>query len=211
MDAINAKIRSMKARLLKIEQYRSLVESNSAQPHSTRQIEPMTEELKRVSRFLADVHLRKLLALVGAKDLLGCWSLIKTMPRGQNRHVCTFIKGTEIDLYNIQCINRLKHYYPEADIYPHLVPVCYRLTKDAIKQIIETKAAASAAGDFTYDNNIQIMKKTYRTAIKNYPRSIGGILEYFYLKELEEQNLVTIMEGIKYKLPPEEIIGHLKL
>ena len=243
MDHINAKIRAKKARLITGSGYRILCQSQSTEhffaqlktyPSYTNARIPMsmTEEMDRMRLFFtgvgaafdAGLTVGSLMRLISfEKDHLQAWSYIKTLPNGSNRQVLTYIKGTEIDLHNILCIYRLKRYYPEAEVYPHLIPVFYRLNKEALKQMAESPGIAEFIvhlrhncyghifGSFENPKSAvsQTMKLTFARMVKRYPGSIAGMLGYFFDKRIEIENLTAIMEGVRYRLPSDEIFSRL--
>lgn len=51
----------------------------------------------------------------------------------------------------------------------------------------------------------KIVEDTYRRASRNYPMSIAPVLTYLYEKEQEIDRLTSIIEGIRYQVPPGEI------
>ena len=230
MHDINAKIKAMRGKLLDAEQYRILCQSQSME-HFQAQLRAypiyaqghisMSEEIARLRLFLGGKWKR----LFSLEDHMQAWLYVKNLPAGENRQALTYIKGTEIDLYNILWIYRLKRYYPQVEIYPHLIPVCYRLNKESIRQMAESPGVAEfmVAARHTYYNNIfgsfknpehaiaQAMRRVFAKAAKRYPRSAAGVMGYFYEKKTEINNLTAVMEGIKYGLPPDEIYDALKI
>jgi len=219
--AVNAKIKAMRAKLLTRPQYMDLCQP---QPTFKGYVPTMAEELERIRLFLGSVQVRRILSLA-MEDYEKAWAFIKTLPNGQTRQALTYIKGIEIDLHNILWIYRLKHYYTAspADIYPHLIPICYRINKESIKQMAESPGSAevivtalhSPYGHiFVSSNNIEQaisrdIRSAYSRLTKRYPCSIAGILSYFFDKKTEERNLAKIDEGHRYNLAPQEIFSHL--
>ena len=234
MDHINAKIKAMRGKLLDADQYRILCQSQSAE-HFRAQLRgypayvhgniSMEAELERMRLFLGG-RWGWLLSLEreAQHDPMKVWGRIKHLPGGQNRQALTYIKGTEIDLYNILCIYRLKRYYPEVEVYSHMVPVCYRLSREAIKQMAESPGVAEfivavkhtcygdVLGGFENPERAisQAMRQTFSKITKRYPRSVAGVMGYFYDKKIEIRNLTTVLEGVQYHLPPDEIYDALK-
>jgi len=180
MGAINAKVRAMSNRRL----------TDSQQYY---------DELERLRLFISDIQWRRILEFEREAyqtnpplDYAKMWSFIKRLPMGQNRLALTYIKGTEIDLHNILRIYRLKRYYPEAEVYPHLIPVCYRLNKETLKQMAESPGIAEfivmvrhshyfdlSFGDLEEDI-VRVMRRVFSDAVKRYPRSMAVVLRHFF-------------------------------
>jgi len=243
MDHINAKIRAMRARLITTEQYQILCRSQSTEhflaqlrtyPAYTHGRISMSEETERIRLFLTGSGVASCVALGGRmgsaasrwsrfialeKDYMQAWSWTKTLPNGSNRQALTYIKGTEIDLHNLFWIYRLKQYYPEAEVYPHLVPVCYRLNKETLRQMAESPGVAEFIVHLrhTYYSHVfdsfenpeyaitLAMKSVFSKMARRYPRSIAGVIGYVFDKRVEVRNLTAAMEGIQYRLGPEEV------
>ena len=244
MDHINAKIKAKRAKLITAEQYQILCRSQSTEHFFTQlQMHPaythgrisMAEEMDRMRLFWAGSGASSGIGSVAAagwrlfialeEDYIQAWSYIKTLPNGPNRQALTYIKGTEIDLHNILCIYRLKRYYPQAEVYPHLVPVCYRLNKEALRQMAESPGIAEFIVNIghTHYGNVfgsfedpewdasRAMRLAFAKTAKRYPLSMAGVLGYFFDKRIELHNLIAVMEGVKYRLAPDEIFKYLSL
>lgn len=148
-----------------------------------------------------------------------------------NKHIMSKIIGTEIDLHNIIWIYRLKKYYDfeDSNIYAHLIPISYHLEKHELSKMVESKSVDELvnhilaskykdtfSGVLTKVNSEKIeyaffdtMNKLFRTLQLQYPNSLSIAVGYIYHKEIEIKNLISIIEGIKYKLEPKEIMEHL--
>lgn len=142
-----------------------------------------------------------------------------------NLKAAAFINGTEIDLRNIMWIYRLKRYYKmnSAEIFTYLIPSYYQLSKESLVRMAEAKMtqdlneeidSSPYAYAFTDKDNIErgfyiAMNKTVKRACVLYPSSMVSATAYIYLKELEIKNIITLIEGIRYSLKPDEILGHI--
>ena len=225
MDAINAKIKAMRAGLFSVSDYQVLCRSRSVGQFLglVKKRLSMEDELRRIRLFVVNTGMRRLLDIIANRDYVKSWSYIKTKVRGQDKIVLTQIKGTEIDLQNIVRIYRLKRYYPQSEIYSQLIPICYRLDKDTIKQMAESpseKELVVAVKHTCYghldfgDIDVSIsdeMRRVISGMTMRYPRSVAGIAAYFFARQTEIHNMTAIEEGLKYQLPPEEIFRNLML
>ena len=245
MDHVNAKIRAMRARLITPDQYRILCHSQSTE-HFFAQLQTypaythrriamsMSKEMDQMRLFLTGagatvgtgLSTDKWMHMISLEeDHMLAWSYVKTLSNGPNRQALTYIKGMEIDMQNILRIYRLKQYYPEAEVYPHLIPICYKLNKEFLRQMVKSPGIAEfiVALHHTYYGHVfnsfeapnravsQAMKLFYNRMTKRYPQSMAGVMSYFFDKKMESQNLTVVMEGIKYRLTPDEIFSRLKL
>ena len=242
--AVNAKVKAMRANLLTKPQYQLLCQSKSGS-HYFEQLkgyqaysegrfsesmlsDSLNEEYKRLRLFMGNGEGRRILYLAEQQDFMKAWSFVRTLPASSaNRQALTYIKGSEIDLNNLLRIYRLKRYFQNAEIYPQLIPVCYKLSKENIKQMAESPGVGefivalkhSPYAGLSFENaEISLereisfkVRHIYSKMEKRYPRSLAGVLGYFFSKRIEINNLNTISEGIKYQLPAEEIFGELML
>ena len=137
--------------------------------------------------------------------------------------------GSRLDLLNIQWIYRSGKYYHlnPADIYALLIPVYYRLTKEQIEKL----AGSSSSEEFysvlktTRYGKIEdldtmkipdlehltqlILDRIYRSSAQRHPYSIACVNSYLYFKEEEIQKIITLIEGIRYRLSADEIISYV--
>lgn len=151
------------------------------------------------------------------------WKLKDKLKDARMRAIYTQVLGTEIDWQNILWMYRSKRFYGrgQTDIYADMIPVSFRLKKTELRKLLETddldefvamlgrtayfteKDAAVKLGDeITFR---RIMEKTYQRVCRKYPMSIASILRYLYDKENEIDALTTILEGVRYRIPPREI------
>ena len=163
---------------------------------------------------------------------INVWNMKNRLDR-VNKQITTKILGTEIDLRNIIWIYRLKKYYEfdESRIYAHLIPINYRIETHELKKMVESKNLHDLTSciisckykdifiDVIHDINgarieyafFHKMSKIFRTLETQYTNSIALTVGYIYRKEVELQNLTTLLECIKYKLEPKESLKHLNL
>lgn len=149
------------------------------------------------------------------------WKKRKTLFKKSDSNDITKLIGKEADFLNIMWIYRAHKYYRMnfADILALTIPVYYKLTKEDIRALINSQDR---------DDFINILKKTFygeqfenddrfeelsnellEKLVLNFyrkdPYSVFSMYNYFYEKEREINNLITITECIRYKYSPEKI------
>ena len=141
----------------------------------------------------------------------------------------TEVYGPRLDLLNVQWIYRAKKYYDMAPVYIYslLIPCNYKLRPAIIRSLVE---CGSVEEFFTIlertpyavsyrkeaNGELRSIETLYTTLLKNIfslanrrnPYSIACINAYLYFKEEEIQRITTIIEGIRYHLPPGEIANY---
>ena len=53
------------------------------------------------------------------------------------------------------------------------------------------------------------MARLNRRIYANHPYSLQAAISYAHLRHIEINNIVSIIEGIRYGLPPDAILSHL--
>ena len=53
------------------------------------------------------------------------------------------------------------------------------------------------------------MADLFRKHLREDPYNFAAVVDYIFLKEMDIQNLVTIIEGVRYSLEPGEIRRYL--
>ena len=236
MTAANIKVRAMRALLLTPADYQQLSRLESRERLFAQLgfsgLDKLTAvadgELKRILHFMEDVRWRRYLPELCRNtdfndylnDYLRIWPIIKNLPSRQNRDAFFRIKGTEIDLQNIMLAYKIKKYYPNAQIYTYLIPLYYRLDKAALSRLAESAGPADLIAKLQYTpyahvfNNfekpehafVNIMRKVFAQTAKRYPNSAAYIARYFFDKRTEIRNIISLAEGLRYRLPPDEIL-----
>ncbi len=153
--------------------------------------------------------------------------LIASMPDKENRKVIGMTNGSEVDARNLLCIYRCKEYFgtPPELIYSILLPNRYKLSKADIIAYTEAKTteefltmARNSAyrslftprADGFYDRNYaSFVYSLHKKAAKQYPYTIEAAVSYLHFKETELQNITSVIEGIRYGLPTEEITSYI--
>lgn len=137
--------------------------------------------------------------------------------------------GSQLDMLNAQWIYRSKKYYhlDAKAIFPLLIPVNYRLKKEDLSRLAETVGVDEffSVLSTTYYGNLtdshlgtqpdleqlyeQVMNRIYTLTARNHPYSTAILNSYFYFKNLEIHRLITIIEGIRYGVAPDDIISYV--
>lgn len=134
------------------------------------------------------------------------------------------ILRVQIDLHNLTVIYRLKRFYNDSKegIVPHLIPIKTRISHRIYSNLVDAPdTAAMYKGlegirmlrryfkkDTTEDIGYVIeclRQHTSRKIFRFSNRPVVAVLSYMTLMEMEEDNVVNIIEGIRYALPPDEI------
>ncbi len=138
------------------------------------------------------------------------------------RKIIRKMYGTEIDLNNLLFILRAKKYYGFASerIWPYLVRRGGRLSQAQMAEIAECAGFEDAIrliGSTRYAAAFDIQERFLEKGAREYllriylhtfsanPYSIAAPLCYLHIKENEIRNVVSVVEGIRYGLPPEKI------
>lgn len=151
------------------------------------------------------------------------WKRKDKLAEPSMRKICTQILGTEIDWQNIMWMYRSKRFYGrrQSEIYADMIPITYRLKQSEQKALLESENLddfvdiLSKSAYFTEKDALvhlgdeitfgQIMERTYRKLCRKYPMSIAPVFQYLYDKENEIDMLTTVLEGVRYRIPPREI------
>lgn len=162
-----------------------------------------------------------------ALDLLhfaDVWNQVSKLKDTAERKVLSETYGSLMDLLNIQWIYRSKRYYEisSADIYALMIPIHYKLQKSTFTAMVEAETAEEVltllqttyyARHFQKAKSLSlermyhnILTELYEQAGRKYPYSVACISSYLYKKELEVNRLISVLEGIRYRLPAEKIL-----
>lgn len=163
-------------------------------------------------------------------DLYYYTKLYKLQNKYLDKHskkILSKVNGVEVDIQNIMLIYRLKNYYnikPDF-IYTYLIPYYFKITNKQIKFMVEANTLEELQEEinntkykvfFEKENNIdkvykKIMIDAYKKATKLHKNSLVQVTSYLYLKELEVRNLISLIEGVRYKLSSNEIMEYLTI
>ena len=155
------------------------------------------------------------------------WKKGKRVLKGHEQKIFLKDYGMKIDLLNLQWIYRSKQFYhmTAADIYALLIPVNYKLHKKDIAALVEaeTMTAFESLLDRTYYGrryeklNSHTLEEMYSSIMKHVlsgeskadPYSVSTIYCYLYHKEHEIDRLTTVLECIRYSIPPEDTMRYI--
>lgn len=141
---------------------------------------------------------------------------------GQDKDKLKRAVGVEIDLQNITTIIRLKKYFnaPAEYIRSLLIPHTVRIKADALNKMVEAPdadAALTVLADTGYavfftPGSFEYVEEGSNRSIYDYNKkllatstsSAVAMLAYLNLKQLELQNVITIIESVRYGLHPAD-------
>lgn len=184
-----------------------------------------TQYYPMLSTFVGDETRQNLFDLEMSLDMY-CTNLAqdyaKKYLKEEERNIVRKMYGTEIDLDNLLFILRAKKYYafPPEKILPYLIRRGGRLKRQHISEIAEStdfEEAIRLIGTTRYAQAFDVQERFLEKGAREFllheflhtfaanPYSIAAPLCYLHIKETEIQNMVTVIEGIRYGLPPEKI------
>lgn len=142
---------------------------------------------------------------------------------GKDKKIVSDMSGLEIDVLNIFWIYRCIKFFnmPREVILNHVIPHWHHLSrkqlidlasskninefKDIVSKTRYIRILKSIDGPTWEINYMRFLDKSYRKHLYSGNYSFGTFIAYLRLKEMDIKNIVTIIEGIKYGLPKEEI------
>lgn len=145
-------------------------------------------------------------------------NFLKTI-KGKNKILENLLK-TKIDLLNILWAYRCSKYYGinSQDV---LINYFYKIDLNTIKKIENSKnledLKQSLENTIYKDiikNDIEIdirrfMYKKSKKTFRNELIDLSMIISYFKIIETEKENIITIIEGIRYKMPSQNILDKI--
>lgn len=151
---------------------------------------------------------------------------LKKSMGGSNKEIVRRIFGMDADIRNILWIYRTKKYYNVSKelIYRYLIPMAYKLSKTDTMRLVESPTVeefleqlqSTYYGDIVDTEPIHwetnLMRRLFKLqskTMREFPYSVAPIVGYITLKQIEINNIITILEGVRYKTDPEEIRLHL--
>ena len=151
------------------------------------------------------------------------FGMIRRLYKGSTRSELMRSFGTDVDLKNLMFILRLKRYFnaPPEFIRSVLLPYYYRVSREELERILmepDVEAVQKAIFTTHYGESFQKHKFDYleryeqqveyeyhRLLLSRATTAPALLVSYMHLENIELSNLVNIIEGIRYALPPAEI------
>ena len=135
-------------------------------------------------------------------------------------------KGAKIDFTNILWIYRMKKYYnfSEDKIEKSIIDINYALKKNQILLLVKAKnieelneilkktVYSNIATDDIYELECNMKKYLHGLYIKNFKSnllSINCIYSYLNLVELENKDIISIIEAVRYGIDKEKLLKKL--
>jgi len=129
----------------------------------------------------------------------------------------------QIDIMNLLWIYRSKKYFNmnREEIFNNMLQNKSKLPKEVIRNLVDCKddkqflvlAKKTRYSDIFLENNQDSFEENYNhymyklniKYMRNHSYSIGAIISFIHLKELEIGNIISITEGIRYNIEKEDI------
>ncbi|MCX7841817.1 MAG: V-type ATPase subunit [Clostridia bacterium] len=146
---------------------------------------------------------------------------------GEDHRSVTQTFGVEIDLLNILMIYRCKKLFkfPAELTFKYVIPHWHRLTREQLIGLAQSRdmeefkrlvTVTRYAGVFKKDEEhlweTNVMNFTHRMFKSHFRRdsfNFGMSIAYLHLKDIDIKNIITLIEGIRYSLPKDEIKSYL--
>ena len=149
----------------------------------------------------------------------------RLLSRSDSRAVNEFL-AAEIDVINILWIYRYKKYYDMTaeEIINHLIPNKNKISKGKLLELASCEITEFPGlvenlkyGDIFRDVDEKdwdrrfsaYLYKLYRRQLRNDAYSFSTVLAYLYLKEIDINNIITVVEGVRYGVAPEKIMKYV--
>lgn len=131
--------------------------------------------------------------------------------------------GVKTDVLNMLWIYRCKKYYnmKKEIIRNYLLPFNAGINKETLSKLIDAESIeefldlagkTKYAGIFKRDidgffevNFADYMYNIHMRLFRKNPLSVTSAVDYIHMKEYELSNIISIIEGIRYGMPPEKI------
>lgn len=131
--------------------------------------------------------------------------------------------GIKTDVLNMLWIYRCKKYYDIKDdiIRNYILPFNSGIKKETLSQLIEAESIEEfldiadktkyseifkrEIDGFFEVNFADYMYNVHMRLFRKYPLTVSSAVDYIHMKEYELSNIISVIEGIRYQLPPEKI------
>ncbi len=151
------------------------------------------------------------------------WKQKEKLLKGQDKSIIDRSFGSEIDMLNILWIYRGKKFYniSREILYSYIIPYRYKLKKEQIISMVEAKSAEDTMeaikatryakvfvdiNDHYYERSFsELVFNMHKRLARNKRFSIGSLMAYLHLKEIEIRNIISLIECIRYNISREDI------
>lgn len=191
--------------------------------------------LENTQYYKSLVHAEKSRSHFGVFDIeialnIFCYtSMLKYISRGisdtEKEGVNTFY-GTLVDINNLRTLYRCKANFKidSEYIYSYIIPYDHKIKRDDIikmanakstdelkEYIAQTPYAEIFAHDFFEKKASRYMYNLSKRLLRRYPYNYVSLTSFLRIKETEIDNIFSVIEGIRYSLPPDKIMSYLVL
>lgn len=156
------------------------------------------------------------------------WKAIQKKLARPDRELALQNFGTKLDLLNLQWIYRTKRYYNSSaeTIKNLLIPIHCRLHEPQFERLLAAESREeffNALSETWYGPRLRaadmeekpdlellyymILNQIHRAASRNHPYSMASLYAYLYFKEEEVRRIVTVIEGVRYRIGTAEIMN----
>lgn len=158
------------------------------------------------------------------------FALVEKSVAGRDAEAINSLFLQELEEHNLEVLVRVKTYYPhiynEHEIRQLLLPYYYHIKKRRMEELVRApgpeelmalyrqipsinytgpatpEGLATAGGRRIYRHAMQVMRLTGSPTV--------ALTAFVSLAKLERENVVTVIEGVRYGLPPEQIRSMLR-
>ena len=146
---------------------------------------------------------------------------------GKDNKLISMSLGMEIDIMNIMFIYRSKKLFnlSKEITLNNVIPFWFRLKKEQLvglaecndiqefKEYVErtpySKIFRANEEHLWEINSINYLYKFYKSLLRKGQFTLGAIMGYMHLKDIDVRNIITIIEGVRYSLPEDEIKSYI--
>ena len=185
-----------------------------------------TEYYKALSYFSGRTQEGNLFDMEMSLDISYFMSILKLKDKllsGNDNKLVSMSLGMEIDIMNIMFIYRSKKLFnlSKEMTLNHVIPYWFKLKKEQLTGLAECsnvkdfleyvektpyRKVFKPNQEYLWEiNSLNYLYKFYKSLLREGQFTIGAIIGYIHLKEIDIRNIITIVEGIRYNLPEDEI------
>lgn len=146
-----------------------------------------------------------------------------------DKKVLEYLVVSDIDLMNMLWIYRSKFHYglSKESVYNLIIPYYHKLSRDTITSLVESPDAAAFMEQAHKTGYARVFESTdpreldmqykkfmlrlYERQLHRNENNFGIVISYLSILEVEIKNIISIIEGIRYSLEPEQVREYLLL